>query len=286
MPNQPFIAAIQKRFSCRTYQNRPIAAEHQQALDDVLARCQAGPLGSTARFMLVAAAEDDARALRGLGTYGLIRGATGYIIGAVADAEHDLEDFGYLAEEIVLRATDLGLGTCWLGGTFRRSRFADRMALRDDEQMVAVIATGYPADRRSLVDQLVRRGAGASQRLPWERLFFEGGFDAPLSREAAGVYALPLLMVRRGPSASNRQPWRIVHDGRNWHFYLQRTPGYRRQGSTLFATSDLQRVDMGIAMCHFALSAGELGLAGEWIVADPGLVPADELAEYCVTYTA
>ena len=33
--------------------------------------------------------------------------------------------------------------------------------------------------------------------------------------------------------------------------------------------ADLQRVDMGIAMCHFELAARERGLAGRWVVEQP-----------------
>ena len=32
-------------------------------------------------------------------------------------------DFGYVFEWLILRATDLGLATCWLGGTFKRGAF-------------------------------------------------------------------------------------------------------------------------------------------------------------------
>ena len=33
----------------------------------------------------------------------------------------------------------------------------------------------------------------------------------------------------------------------------------------------LQEVDMGIALCHFELAAAELGVAGSWQQANPGL---------------
>jgi len=35
----------------------------------------------------------------------------------------NLENFGYRMELIVLHATDLELGTCWLGGTFFTQQF-------------------------------------------------------------------------------------------------------------------------------------------------------------------
>ena len=68
-------------------------------------------------------------------------------------------------------------------------------------------------------------------------------------------------MVRLAPSASNRQPWRIIagRSRKDFHFFLERTPGYN---NNRFVKSDLQRVDMGIAMCHFELAMKESGFNG------------------------
>jgi len=59
-------------------------------------------------------------------------------------------------------------------------------------------------------------------------------------------------MVRIAPSASNKQPWRIVKIEGAWHFFLERTKGYG-DGIIfkLLKLADIQRLDMGIAMCHF-----------------------------------
>ena len=52
--------------------------------------------------------------------------------------------------------------------------------------------------------------------------------------------------------------------------YLVRTPGYRR----LVPSTDLQMIDMGIAMRHLEVSAKELGISGFWeMMGDPGLDP-------------
>ena len=74
---------IDRRYSCRSYEERPIAAEHKQTLEAFMATRTRGPLGSAVRFGLIAAEPDDASALRRLGTYGFIKGATGFIVGAV-----------------------------------------------------------------------------------------------------------------------------------------------------------------------------------------------------------
>jgi nitroreductase len=284
--SKPVTDLIKSRFSCRSYVERPIEEEKRQLLIDFMSPPQAGPFGTAARFQFVAATEQDRAALKGLGTYGIIRGNTGFIVGAVAPAQRNLEDFGYLMECIVLRATDLDLGTCWLGGSFTRSGFAKRIAATSEEEVPSVVAVGYVGER-SARDSAIRQLAGSAHRFPWAKIFCAGEFGAPLSREAAGAYAVPLDMVRLAPSASNKQPWRIVKEtGRDvFHFFLQRTRGYNSGFLTrLLKMSDLQRIDMGIAMSHFELTAKELGLAGEWAIAEPALIKPDELTEYTVSW--
>jgi nitroreductase len=280
---------IAERFSCRIYRDETIEAHRRAQLAAALSGIATGPLGSAARFALIAGTEQDRRDLRGLGTYGFIRGATGYIVGATTKGPNSLEDFGYLMEEAVLSATELGLGTCWLGGTFTRSRFARRIRLQPGETIPAVAAVGHVSEGGRARDRVARR-ANAELRLPQEALFFDGDFGRPVTTDRAGLYATALEMVRRAPSASNKQPWRIVRDpeGEAWHFYLQRTKGYGK-GTFLFGLlrlADLQRVDVGIAMCHFDLTARELGLAGRWVVSDPGVAASPASTEYVATWKA
>ena len=282
---QPITELVSARYSCRTYLEKSLDADTLAQLSDRIAATRVGPLGNRTRFALVAATETDAQALRGLGTYGFIKGAAGFIVGVIREGELNLEDFGYRMEQLILHATDLGLGTCWLGGTFNKSRFAAKIALQEGENIPAVTSVGYIAPRARSFDRKVRDVAASDHRLPWNKLFFAEHFGNPLSQEAAGNYAIPLSMVRRGPSASNRQPWRIVKSGAEWHFYLRRTRGYRTNKYAKFLKmADLQRVDMGIAMCHFELTARELGSSGNWRVSDPGLdLPNDE-TEYTISW--
>ena len=143
----PVSGLIRRRYSCRAYRPEPIGAAQQRLLTRFMAAHAAGPLGARAQFALVAAAPGDHSALRRLGTYGFIKGPTGFIVGAVRLAPRDLEDYGYLLEHIILYATDLGLGTCWLGGTFTRSSFVRRFGgLARDETMPAVVSIGLSGD--------------------------------------------------------------------------------------------------------------------------------------------
>ena len=282
--SRPVTEIMRQRFSCRTYLDQPIAEEQRRLLADFISSSRQGPCGASARFKLVAATEQGRNPLQRLGTYGFIKGAKGFIVGAVGHSDKNLEDYGYLMERAILFATDMGLGTCWLGGTFTKSSFAASISATDGELVPAVTSVGYIADQGRSGDS-IRQYVGANNRLPWEHLFFQKKFNVPLSTDEAGAYAAPLEMVRLGPSASNKQPWRIVKDGNAWHLYLQRTRGYgdaRTFG--LLGLADLQRVDMGIAMCHLELTARELGLQGQWVIQEPEIEKPNRLTEYTASW--
>jgi len=91
--------------------DKPIAEEHQRLLSEFLDSNRTGPLGTRAPFALVAANDQDLESLKNLGTYGFIKGATGFIVGATERGPKELEHYGYLMEHAVLFATDIGLGT-------------------------------------------------------------------------------------------------------------------------------------------------------------------------------
>lgn len=260
MFQRPVTELMRTRRSCRSFARRGIEHQTRAALARYLEELLPGPFGSSVRLGLLELEEGQRIGAR-LGTYGVIRGARSFLAGAVRRSAMDLEDFGFVFEEAVLKATELGLGTCWLGGTFKRSSFAAALRLAEDELLPAVSPVGYPDGRRTMIDAAFRAVAKSATRKPWHELFFLGTLAQPLSPEKVGPYATPLEMVRLAPSASNRQPWRVVWDGEQsaFHFFLQRSRGYRVPGAV-----DLQRVDMGIAICHFTLAAQEMGLHGRW----------------------
>ena len=273
-----------KRFSCRQYIDKPITKDEQKRLLDYLSATGKGPFGAMVRLELIAATEQDRKALKGLGTYGFIKGAAGFIVGAAGPSQKNLEDFGYMMERAILFATDMGLGTCWLGGTFTRSSFAKKISATVDEVVPAVTSVGYIL-KKEQPGVTMRALVGGHNRKPWDNLFFREKFGSPLSSDEASLYAVPLEMVRIAPSATNKQPWRIIKHGDSWHFYMQRTKGY---GDTLtfkiLNIADLQRVDMGIAMCHFQMAAGELGLKGRWEIKEPMIEKPAGLCEYTASW--
>jgi len=273
----PLPQIIKSRTSCRSYDGRPVEPAEKKRLADFIASLERPYFGSEARFAVMDLAPEEAGRLAG--TYGVIKNAKTFLAGAVRQKAMAMVDFGFLFEKIILFATAIGLDTCWMGLTFNRTLFSARMALAPEETLPIVSPAGYRASRKSFTDMVFRMGAGSKNRKPWTDLFFNGSLDAPLTPEAGGDLALPLEMVRLGPSALNKQPWRLIRKKNSIHFFLQRAVALERMFQT-----DLQAIDMGIAMCHFELAAKEAGLAGFWVVENPDILNLPNNMEYIVTW--
>ena len=201
-----------------------------------------------------------------------------YIGAKVTKVPHMEEAFGYSFELLVLYAQSLGLGTVWVGGTMDRAAFEAAMELGESERMPCMSPIGYPAEKLSIKENLMRKGVKADSRAPFESLFFEGNFNTPLTPEKAGKLAHPLEMVRWAPSAVNKQPWRAVVTREAVHFYLKHAKGFVSE-----AVGDMQKIDMGIALSHFALCAQEDGLEVGFSLSDPGLSTEPD-TEYIASY--
>jgi hypothetical protein len=271
---------IRKRFSVRTYSGESLAAEIREKIL-LYAGGLKGPFNVRTRFKLMDIAETKEITGLRLGTYGMISGARTFIAAAVEKKEHAMEELGYVFEDMVLYITSLGLGTCWLAGTFNRSVFSKAFDIGQDEYLPIVSPVGAAGNNRSLVDFLLKPDRNAKARKLWHELFFRDSFKNPLGEAEAGAYSLPLEMVRLAPSASNRQPWRILADNGNFHFYLSHTPLYDRR-----YPYDIQKIDIGIAMFHFESTAREAGLKGKWDMLKPSLSDLPSYYEYIATWVS
>ncbi|MHA1463981.1 MAG: nitroreductase family protein, partial [Candidatus Heimdallarchaeaceae archaeon] len=81
-------------------------------------------------------------------------------------------------------------------------------------------------------------------------------------KDNASKYRLVLEMLRLSPSAANTQPWRIIKQNDGYDLYVIKDNRGERH------VINCNYNDVGIAMCHFEMTAEELGLTGEWKI-DP-----------------
>ncbi len=270
MSDKKYSELIRERRSVRTFDGQGISAETLQQLKG-FADCCSNPYGIPIEVLFLNAKE-----------YGLkspvIAGTDEYIAVKLQRVPHFEEALGFAMEQFVLDAWSIGIGTTWIGGTMDRQSFEKAMDLAEDEVMPCVSPIGHTAKRMSLKETLMRKGVGADRRKAFEELFYTEGFDQPMKEEAAGSLQLPLQMVRWAPSAVNKQPWRVVVKENDVHFYMAKGKGFESS-----SVGNMQKIDMGIALCHFALGAEEAGLKVEFSIQDPE-ISAPENTEYIASY--
>ncbi len=220
--------AISKRQSVRKYTAAP--TEEQLSRLGTLAR-QVSWQG--VRIML----------LKGPGMRSVIKGTDVYAaIIATKDAPLELE--GYAGEAIALECASMGLGTCWLGGSFYKSIVKIATKLKEGEHVSCVLAIGQCTP-----------GEPNRKRKP---------LSATCGLDEAQIKALPawqrsaLECAALAPSAINRQPWKFV--------VAQGTIQVLDAGGN-FGYGPLDR---GIAMLHVAVGAFNAGTQGTWKPVEKG----------------
>ena len=163
-----------------------------------------------------------------------------------------------------------------LAASLSRNAFEKAIDVGPDEVLPVASPVGYPAEKRSVREALMRKSLKADESKNFDALYFNGTFDTPLMPDQAGVFAQALELARWAPSAGNQQPWRAVLTGNTVHFYEQHSIKENALG-------DIQKVDVGIVLAHVDLAMRENGTLGTFMFTDPGL-PVPEKVEYLVSY--
>ena len=265
------IKTIMDRRSVRSYDGKGLTEEEKLKIRKFADSVET-PFGIKAKYKILEAAD-----------YGLtspvLTGVETYIAGKTEVKPYADLSFGYGFEKILLYVIEeLGLGTVWIAGTMNRAAFENAMDLEENEIMPCMSPLGHTAKKMSVRETLMRKGVKADSRLPYDMLFFEGDFTRPITGVKYGELKECLETVRWSPSAVNKQPWRVVISGNMIHFYEHHDKGYVQPNGM-----DLQKVDLGIAVCHFDLALGEKNIKHSIAIEDPGIsLPED--TEYICTF--
>ncbi len=259
---------IKSRKSIRTYDSRPLEAD---ALDKLVRYFDniKNPYGQDIVFRILDTKKNGLKSA-------VVTGAQHYIAGKMRKIPHCEEAFGFSFESAVLFAWSMGIGTVWLGGTFDRADFEQAMELENDEIMPCVSPIGYPAAKMSIRETLMRKSIKADNRMKLDEIVFDGSFSS-FPNLPDNVTRI-LEAVRWAPSAVNKQPWRIIVSGDTFHFYKKQHKGFMSD-----AAGDLQKIDMGIALCHFDNAARNEGFSPVLSLDVPD-INAPEDMQYTASY--
>jgi nitroreductase len=275
--------AILARRSTRRYDRQPLDRFTLGQVGGIITSTR--PLVAENQFTaLLRDAPPGTDLVKRLGGYGRIVNPPHYLVPYVEGERHQLEEAGYRLEQIAVRLTALGIGTCFIGALSRESAVRTLYGLPDTARVAAFLILGRPSVARAgrVTNRLLQLVAGADRKLPAHKIFFEGSFAAP---SAPPEPIAPLIeAARSAPSAVNAQPWRFLWlDGRMFLFVTRRNLryGYGLQEEYRFH-------DAGAAMANISLALDALRWNGHWAMAsgtEPGLPAYPPALEPIATLT-
>lgn len=223
------LEASEIRISRRAYVPEPISPEKkavlQKIIDDICAR-------SGLHIELMEDGEDCFSLIK---SYGMFSGVKNYFALAGKNDDPKMhEKVGFFGEELVLEATRLGLGTCWVAGSYDKSSSSFRLA--DGEAFSCVISVGETKESESRKEKLI---AGIIKTKRKSAAEMSKNLDSAPDWFRKGVECATLA-----PSARNKQP--VV---------FEYTPDGVK--ATVSGSFSFNKIDLGIAEYHFELGSGK-----------------------------
>lgn len=237
--------AIDVRRSRRAYSSEPILPQQAALLKSRIDEYNQKS-GLSIRFL-----ENGSFAFSGIRkSYGMFSGVRSLFIMKGPKSDPNLkEKIGYFGQLLILEATVLGLGTCWVGGTF------DRSGIRKgpDEELVCVITVGQVPVSQTLKEKLIYKAIHRKTKSLEQLCQFQSRSQEPHAEGAFPEWLKTgLKAVQKAPSTRNTQKVVFLEKNGLLQAYVPDTYTF-------------DRVDLGIAKLHFELAAGgyfDLGNGG------------------------
>lgn len=218
-------SAIENRVSRRKFEKEPITGWEKEKIISLINQLNEES-GLTIEFM-----EDGSGAFGKLSkSYGLFTNVRSLILMKGKKDEKDLkEKIGYYGEDLVLAVTDLGLGTCWVGGTFEK----EALTIESEEELACVVVVGKVA-APSLTEKMVRSATHRKVKSMEERIIS----NQPLPQWVLNGMNAVLL----APSAKNTQKVMFKYENNTLSAHIAND-------------YSMDLIDLGIAKKHFEIGA-------------------------------
>ena len=236
------IEAIQTRISCRAFAEQPIEQEKFDALAAEIARINDE---SGLHFQLYGPREDGVAITMAANMFASNPPCYAALVGPVGPEPE--EKLGYYGEQLILAATQMGLGTCWVASTYDKA--TTRVELAEGENLHDVVPIGYAPAKLPLKQRTIRTGLRARSK-KMEALW---NGPTPLAQAPEWIQAC-IDSVWKAPSAINEQP--VV--------FSQASEDAPIVAELPRVKTNMEYTDLGIAKLHFELAARECGIEGRW----------------------
>ena len=267
---------MRARHSCRSFQTRKLTeTDHSELMESVRTHLEEPKIGEAPiRFEYISAP---------LTVWPPVNAAEFLV--AIAPKEYNRRaviDVGRSLQKVVMDATRMGLGTCWIGPGADHANIMQNLGERFDpekDHIICVVAVGYKSKHIPIFIRLFNAQASNS-RLPLSELFFaDATFTQPLDLTAAPFnhFGRNYEICQWAPSSYNGQTTRCaaVTDEKS---ALQSFGFYTATASQYYAP-----VALGIWAANWEMGCEALGLEGHFDV----LLAEDEaLPRYDLSWVA
>lgn len=146
--------AIKKRYSSRAYKNEPV---DEEILQKVLEAGRLAPSAHNAqdwKFIVVKNQQKKEAIAKACLGQSFIAQAPVVIVGVSLDPQHlmanevssGVVNLSIALDHMILEATELGLGTCWIGA-FSQKEIKKILEIPQRYKVIALFPLGWPADR-------------------------------------------------------------------------------------------------------------------------------------------
>jgi len=178
--------AIKTRKSVRKYIEKPV---EQEKLEQILTAAQLAPSwrnGQCWKFVVATDVEKKKSLIRCTSVFNQSWMGKEYaVIVACGDPaqsgnrnqqQYYLVDVAIAMEHLVLAATALGLGTCWIGG-FEENEIKELLNIPENFRVVAMTALGYPAQNEGIVGTITKQVVRSYNRKPLPEIYSMNGWE-------------------------------------------------------------------------------------------------------------
>ncbi len=165
-----FFDVVAARKSIRDYQQKPVEPEKLNRILEAARQAPSWGNKQACRYIIVT----DKKKIDEIGgtLLGFIKQAPILVIacadpkasGSHNNMDYYLVDVGIALQQLVLAATNEGLGTCWIGG-HDEAKIKQLLSIPQNIKVVAITPIGYPAGA-SLKSKFIISAVGADKRKP------------------------------------------------------------------------------------------------------------------------
>ena len=150
------LETVRKRYSCRAYQERAV---EQEKLDEIFEAARLAPSARNLqdwRFVVVKDKETKIKVAEAANNQRFLEDA-GVIVVGCSNSDNVMRcgqaigpiDVAIGLEHMALQATELGLGTCWIGSFFPE-KVRPILGIPEDVAIIELMAIGYAADEQKV----------------------------------------------------------------------------------------------------------------------------------------